>query len=521
MKRLPVLVAIIAAAPAGVAAAGPVYRSPVAVAVSPDGRLLYASDKTANCIAVIDLAAGKPLREIRIPGEPHGLALSVDGRTLYVAERNAHAVAVVDTAAGKVARRIPVGFWPVAIAVAEKSHRLYTCNRGDHTVSMVDLGAGKELKRARVGREPDGLAITPDQSRLVVANMLPEGAGTDPTIAAEVTILDAASMEPTARPKLPPGSTVATGVATSPDGRWAYVVHTLGRFNLPISQLDHGWVHTYALTILDLSAGKIAATLLLDDLSAGAADPWAIVESPDGRRLWVSHSGVHEISTVEIGRVHDLLDGKVPDDLARLKDGMRDNIWVRISKDRAAIAQLANDLTALYLAGAIRRTPSGGKGPRGMALSPDGRRLYAANYFSGTIGVLDVNGGSRPPEMTAIQTIAVGPRPAPGTDRDHRADGARVAVLDQGARTLRELARTLGLFPLVVRAETLPVSASVVVPTVSATYSLKLMDLLIEVRADARKAKNFAAADKIRQRLAELGVVLEDRPGGTEWTKKG
>jgi cysteinyl-tRNA synthetase len=104
---------------------------------------------------------------------------------------------------------------------------------------------------------------------------------------------------------------------------------------------------------------------------------------------------------------------------------------------------------------------------------------------------------------------------------DHRADGARVAVLDQGARTLRELARTLGLFPLVVRAETLPVSASVVVPTVSATYSLKLMDLLIEVRADARKAKNFAAADKIRQRLAELGVVLEDRPGGTEWTKKG
>ncbi len=406
MKRQLVLAVVMAAAAsAGIAAAGPVYRSPLAVVVSPDGKLLYTSDKTAKSVNVIDLESGRPIRELPVPGEPHGLALSADGKTLYVAERKAHAVAVIDTAAGALAKRIPVGFWPVTVALAEKSNRLYTCNRGDHTVSMVDLAAGKELKRVRAGREPDALALTPDQTRLIVANMLPEGAGTDPTIAAEVTILDAASLEPKARLKLPPGSTVATGAATSPDGRWAYVVHALGRFNLPISQLDRGWVHTYALTVLDLSAGKIAVTLLLDDLSAGAADPWAVVVSPDGKRLWVSHSGVHEVSTVEIGRIHELLDGKVPPDLARLKDGMRDNIWVRIGKDRTAIAQLANDLTALYIAGTIRRTPSGGKGPRGIALSPDGRRLYAANYFSGTIGVLDATAGK------PLETIPIGPQP--------------------------------------------------------------------------------------------------------------
>jgi len=46
----------------------------------------------------------------------------------------------------------------------------------------------------------------------------------------------------------------------------------------------------------------------------------------------------------------------------------------------------------------------------------------------------------------------------------------------------------------------------------------KLLDLLVEVRTQARKSKDFATADRIRNSLAELGVVLEDRPGGTEWS---
>src|SRR5262249_10589508 len=44
-----------------------------------------------------------------------------------------------------------------------------------------------------------------------------------------------------------------------------------------------------------------------------------------------------------------------------------------------------------------------------------------------------------------------------------------------------------------------------------------LMQLLLDLRAEARKTKNFAVADQIRQRLAKLGITLEDRPGGTGW----
>ena len=43
------------------------------------------------------------------------------------------------------------------------------------------------------------------------------------------------------------------------------------------------------------------------------------------------------------------------------------------------------------------------------------------------------------------------------------------------------------------------------------------VELLIETRAELRKEKQFALADNLRDRLAELGVVLEDTPRGTEW----
>ena len=45
----------------------------------------------------------------------------------------------------------------------------------------------------------------------------------------------------------------------------------------------------------------------------------------------------------------------------------------------------------------------------------------------------------------------------------------------------------------------------------------RLIELLIELRADARAQKNFALSDKIRDSLKAAGVVLEDAKGGTGW----
>ena len=46
------------------------------------------------------------------------------------------------------------------------------------------------------------------------------------------------------------------------------------------------------------------------------------------------------------------------------------------------------------------------------------------------------------------------------------------------------------------------------------------IESLIQQRADAKKNKDFALADKIRADLLESGIILEDSREGTKWKKK-
>ncbi len=86
------------------------------------------------------------------------------------------------------------------------------------------------------------------------------------------------------------------------------------------------------------------------------------------------------------------------------------------------------------------------------------------------------------------------------------ADAGAKAEFEEGAVLLRTLGQVLGLFfekPKAAEGGDKLVAG--------------LMQLLIDLRNEARKAKNFALGDQIRKRLAELGVTLEDRQGGTGW----
>jgi cysteinyl-tRNA synthetase len=89
-------------------------------------------------------------------------------------------------------------------------------------------------------------------------------------------------------------------------------------------------------------------------------------------------------------------------------------------------------------------------------------------------------------------------------------DPVRLKALKQGTIVMRELAATLGLFRKPPQEKSSGDDAVVG----------RLMNLFIELRAEARKKKDFATADRIRNGLTAIGITLEDRPGGTDWVIK-
>lgn len=48
----------------------------------------------------------------------------------------------------------------------------------------------------------------------------------------------------------------------------------------------------------------------------------------------------------------------------------------------------------------------------------------------------------------------------------------------------------------------------------------ELVEMLIAMRQDARKNKNYALADELRNKLSEIGIVLQDTPQGVKWSKQ-
>jgi cysteinyl-tRNA synthetase len=87
-----------------------------------------------------------------------------------------------------------------------------------------------------------------------------------------------------------------------------------------------------------------------------------------------------------------------------------------------------------------------------------------------------------------------------------RAAGVDAPPLNEAQSLLRELTGVLGL--------RLDRSSR------TSTQADPFVDLLLEIRNELRRQKNWALADRIRDRMAQLGVVLEDSKGGSTWHYK-
>ena len=97
-------------------------------------------------------------------------------------------------------------------------------------------------------------------------------------------------------------------------------------------------------------------------------------------------------------------------------------------------------------------------------------------------------------------------------------DGKILPVTIDGDIILRvrdiylEMAEIIGLFE-----QPLPVEAEKEESADKSELVNALMNIIISVRQEARAAKNWATADKIRDELKAAGIVVEDTPQGAVW----
>jgi DNA-binding beta-propeller fold protein YncE len=165
----------------------------VGLAFSADGATLYASGgvtdrvyvyawhgssaaSPATLIDSITLASASTAANdsAEPPGSRYvsGLALSRDGRMLYAAENLADSIAVIDAASRRIVQRLGTGPYPYAVATAADG-RVYVSDWGAATVHVYHPApSGRQVaeRPMDVGRHPSALALSADGSRLFVAS---------------------------------------------------------------------------------------------------------------------------------------------------------------------------------------------------------------------------------------------------------------------------------------------------------------------------------------------------------------
>ncbi|MHC4457747.1 MAG: c-type cytochrome, partial [Planctomycetota bacterium] len=279
-------------------------------------------------------------------------------------------VYVVNLSTGDITHTIDVGHTPMSPVLSADNSRLYVCNRFDNNIAVISLPSYVQTNTVGVLREPVAMAITPDSDYLVVANHLPDGPANTGNTASSVSIINTSSYSVT-NIQLPNGSTGMRGICISPDGQYAYATHVLGRYQVPTSQLERGWIMTNAVSVIDITGTSLVNTFLVDDVEMGAANPWAVAcTTGDPNYLCVTHAGSHELSVIDLPGVHNRLNNlpytggfsKEPNDVP-------------------------NDLG--FLSGLRKRITLAGKGPRAVAII--GREAYVAEYFSDSISLVNID----------------------------------------------------------------------------------------------------------------------------------
>ncbi|MCC8094873.1 MAG: YVTN family beta-propeller repeat-containing protein [Tannerellaceae bacterium] len=318
------------------------------------------SQKGTKRIDVFSPDGQSLLRSFPVEETPTGLA--VDGDRLYVTTfETTGKLLILSLETGIVKGSVSTGPGSCHPLLSPDKSRLYVCNQFANTVSEIDPVSQQIVRTVRVLREPKSAVFSKDGAWLFVTNFLPAQRADVDVVASCVSVIDMKSFTKVKDIQLANGSNALRDICITPDGTYIYVSHNLGRFAVPTSQLQQGWMNTSAFSMIEVATQEYLGAILVDEAERGAAGIWSI--ACDEESLFITHSGTHEVSVID-------------------HQAMRKKFDAYPQKEN-----LNYDLQFLY--GLRERVRLQGNGPRSMLYAD--RTLIIPTYFADVLNFVDVS----------------------------------------------------------------------------------------------------------------------------------
>jgi YVTN family beta-propeller protein len=159
------------------------------LAVSSDGRVVYAASNATNELVAVDSSSGAKLWTAKVGDQPYTVAVASNDQFAYVSDWAGSAVDVVNAASGENIARIAVGAHPNALLVTPGGSTLYVACANENTIYSIDTATNTVRDKIDIGlypnlpegSTPDGLALSPEGKTLFVAD-----AGVDAIVAVDL-----------------------------------------------------------------------------------------------------------------------------------------------------------------------------------------------------------------------------------------------------------------------------------------------------------------------------------------------
>ena len=352
-----IIVAAFLCSPLSFVFAGNPPLFPTDITLNDKGEILI-TEKGRNRISIFSPDGKTLLRTIPVDESPTGILLDADKAYVTTNAATGH-LQIISLETGKQETAIATGSGACYPIFGPDKKHIYVCNQFQNTVSEVDPAIHQVIRSVKVLREPKSALFSKDGEYLFVTNFLPAQRADVDYVAACVSVIRMSDFTKLKDIQLANGSNALRGICMTPDGKYIYISHNLGRFTVPTSQLQQGWMNTSAFSIIDVAKQEFIGAVVVDEPERGAAGIWSIVCNDE--TLFITHSGTHEISVID-------------------HKAMLDKFLNYPNK-----SMLDYDLRFLY--GLRKRIPLEGNGPRKMIM--ENGKLYIPTYFADILNIVD------------------------------------------------------------------------------------------------------------------------------------